>query len=143
KPVSWLTVDGDLASSSARFTDFDPVGDHIPGAATTVISFGVAVPDERRISGGFRWRYFGPRPLIEDDRVRSPATSLVNANLGYRIRKDLRLSADVINVLNQSGSDVDYYYASRLPGEPLAGVDDIHTHPITGRTVRVGLVLGF
>ena len=40
-------------------------------------------------------------------------------------------------------SDIDYYFASRLPGEPLDGVDDIHTHPTAPRTFRVSLVLGF
>jgi len=26
-------------------------------------------------------------------------------------------------------SDIDYYFASRLPGEPLEGVSDIHFPP--------------
>jgi hypothetical protein len=36
-----------------------------------------------------------------------------------------------------------YYYASRLPGEPLNGVLDIHTHPVTQRMARVALRFGF
>jgi len=34
-------------------------------------------------------------------------------------------------------SDVDYFYASRLPGEPAEGVDDIHFHPAESRSARL------
>jgi hypothetical protein len=139
----WLTLDADLAFSTARFTDFDPSGRYIPGSAGTIVSLGGAVPTERRIFGGLRWRYFGPRPLIEDNSVRSKSTSLVNGNLGVRVVKDMRLSVDLFNLLNRDASDVDYFYASRLPGEPVEGVNDVHTHPITGRMVRIALVAGF
>jgi hypothetical protein len=39
------------------------------------------------------------------------------------------------NLLDQEGSDVDYYYESRLPSEPEA-VNDIHFHPLQSRSVR-------
>ena len=38
-------------------------------------------------------------------------------------------------------SDIDYLYPSGLPGEPLSGVDDIHTHPAEPRTIRAGIQL--
>jgi outer membrane receptor protein involved in Fe transport len=37
----WLTFDGDLALSRARFRDDDPAGNHIPGALDRVISAGL------------------------------------------------------------------------------------------------------
>ena len=40
-------------------------------------------------------------------------------------------------------NSVDYYYTSRLPGEPLQGVADIHTHPTLPRTARINLIVGF
>jgi hypothetical protein len=46
------------------------------------------------------------------------------------------------NLFNAKMSDIDYYFASRLPGEPLGGVDDIHFHPAVPRTARLGLVVG-
>ncbi|MFX6823295.1 TonB-dependent receptor, partial [Acinetobacter baumannii] len=36
KPLPWLGFDLDVAYSKARFTDFDVVGDHIPGAPAWV-----------------------------------------------------------------------------------------------------------
>ena len=52
-------------------------------------------------------------------------------------------TADVFNLLNEHVSDIDYYFASRLPGEPLAGVDDIHFHPAVPRTLWISAVIGF
>ena len=37
-PLPWLLLDADLAWTSARFTDDDPAGDHIPGAIETAVS---------------------------------------------------------------------------------------------------------
>jgi hypothetical protein len=36
-------------------------------------------------------------------------------------------------------SDIDYFYTSRLPGEPAGGVDDIHTHPAEPREFRLSI----
>ena len=81
--------------------------------------------------------------MIEDNTVQSKATSLVNLQGGYRLAKNLKLALDVFNLLNAADSDIDYFYTSRLPGEPLDGVADIHTHPTLPRTARINLVLGF
>jgi hypothetical protein len=61
----------------------------------------------------------------------------------YGLFKNLRLTADVFNLFDAKVSDIDYYFASRLPGEPLSGVDDIHIHPAVPRTLRVSMVAGF
>ena len=55
----------------------------------------------------------------------------------------MQLAVDLFNILDARNSDIDYYYASRLPGEPLEGVLDVHTHPITPRMARVGVRFGF
>ena len=138
-----LTFDADLAFSRARFTDFDPVGDHIPGAVETVISAGVALDPHGKFFGSLRVRYFGPRPLIEDNSVRSASSTLFNAQAGYEIAPGVRCGLDVFNLLNARVSDVDYFYASRLPGEPAGGVNDIHTHPAEPRTARLFVAYAF
>ena len=50
---------------------------------------------------------------------------------------------DVFNLFDRKASDIDYDYTSRLKGEPAAGVDDIHFHPVEPRSVRVTLVMSF
>ena len=142
-PQPWLTLDADLAFSQARFTDADSAGEHIPGAARAIVSAGAAVGRSHGVLGDLRVRYFGPRPLMENNTVRSDSTHIVNAQVGYRFAKGLRITLDVFNLFNSPASDIDYYYASRLPGEPLEGVLDVHTHPITPRMARVGVRFGF
>jgi len=95
------------------------------------------------VFGSVRLRYFGPRPLVEDGAVRSAATKLINLESGYRLTKGVRLALDVFNLLNASQSDIDYYYRSRLAGEPLGGIDDVHFHPTLPRTARLRLDFTF
>ena len=40
-------------------------------------------------------------------------------------------------------SEIDYYYTSRLPGEPAGGVNDIHTKPVEPREFRIGVTVVF
>jgi hypothetical protein len=109
----------------------------------TVISAGATLDSLHNVFGSIRLRYFGPRPLIEDDSVRPRATSLANLEAGYKFAKNIKVAVDVFNLFNARDSDIDYYYASRLPGEPMDGVNDIHLHPTLPRTARVNLILGF
>jgi outer membrane cobalamin receptor len=142
-PQPWLILDADVSISRARFTDDDPAGDYVPGAVNSVVSAGATVNSVKHVFGSLRWRYFGPRALVEDNSVRSDATSLFNLEAGYRIGRNVRIAVDVFNLFDAAASDIDYFYASRLPGEPDAGVDDIHFHPTLPRTARLSLVVGF
>ena len=142
-PRPWLIFDADLSWSQAHFTNQDPAGDHIPGSIETAFSAGVSVDSLHNVFGSIRSRFFGPRPLIENASIRSRATSLLNLEAGYKFSPRMRVSLDVFNLLNTSDSDIDYYYTSRLPREPLDGINDIHLHPTLPRTVRVNLIVGF
>ncbi|MBV9468470.1 MAG: TonB-dependent receptor [Abitibacteriaceae bacterium] len=142
-PSRFVTVDADFAYSKARFTDQDPVGNHIPGAIEGVFAAGIAYEKPTGFLGSLRLRYFGPRPLIEDNSVRSKSSTLVNGRIGYKLRNNVRLGIDVFNIFNAKVSDIDYYYASRLPGEPKDGVNDVHTHPAESRSVRFGVTREF
>ena len=134
--------DFDVALSHSRFADADPVGNHIPEAVGTVLSAGATIDNYRKAYGSLRWRYFGPRALVEDNSERSLATSLFNLEAGYQLARNLRLNLSVFNLFNASDSDIDYFYASRLPGEPADGIEDFHTHPTIPRTARVNIVVG-
>jgi outer membrane receptor protein involved in Fe transport len=142
-PARWLTVDADLAYSKARFRDDDPAGDRIPGAIEGVASAGLTFEGGGPLSGSLRLRYFGPRPLIEDGRARSKASTTLNARARYRLTSRYALALDVFNLTNAKVSDIDYFYTSRLPGEPLEGVEDIHTHPLQPFTVRASFTASF
>jgi outer membrane receptor protein involved in Fe transport len=143
KPQRWLTLDADASWSTARYRDFNPAGQYVPEAVGTVVSAGATVENLHRTLGSLRWRYFGPRPLIEDNSQRSNATSLFELEAGYQLAKKVRISAQVFNLFNRSVSDVDYYFVSRLSGEPLSGIADIMTHPSLSRSARIHLAVGF
>jgi hypothetical protein len=142
RPAGPVHVDADLAYSRARFRDPNPAGDHIPGAVEGVVSAGI---EYRHPSGEFvelRLRYFGPRPLIEDNSVRSHPSTILNTQLGYRALHRWTVELQVFNLLDRAVSDVDYYYTSRLPGEPAAGIADVHTHPQEPLSIRLVLSRG-
>lgn len=139
----WLTADLDLSFSEARFTGDDPAGDAIPGALNRVVSGGLTVEPARRMFGSLRVRHFGPRPLIEDRSVRSKSTTLWNGEVGWRLGSRARIVCEFFNLFDSDVADIDYFYTSRLPGEPPAGLSDIHTHPAVPRTGRLTLQMGF
>ncbi len=141
KPVEWLTIDADVAFARARFKDFDPAGARIPGSVEGVASVAVAV-DRGPYYGALQLRYFGPRPLIEDNSARSKSTATLNGRVGYRINKDVRVELEGFNLTNRQASAIDYYYASRLRNEASA-VDDTHFHPIEPRSFRVNVTVNF
>lgn len=132
----------DLSYSRARFTDAAPEGDRIPGAIERTAALGVAFDDGGPWFGGLRLRYFGPRPLVEDGSVRSTASTILNARLGWRSGKRLELIVDAINLFDRRFNDIEYFYESQLRGES-APVADIHLHPGEPRTVRLSLRLNF
>ena len=137
--LPWMRLDLDVAYTHARFTDFDLAGDFIPGAPAWVAAGGVTFGGESGWFGALRGRYFGPRPLIEDDSVRSQASLIFNARAGYKFDNGLRLQFDVLNLFNAKTNQIEYYYLSRLPGEPIGGVADRHVHPAEPLAVRLTL----
>jgi outer membrane receptor protein involved in Fe transport len=137
-----LVVDADLAWSRARFTGNDAAGDRIPGAIERTASVGITFDDRGPYYGGLRMRYFGPRPLTEDNSVRSTSSTLFNARLGWRPHKRVEVVLDVLNVFDRAVNDIEYFYASQLAGE-TAPVEDRHFHPAEPRTVRLAARVNF
>ena len=140
----WLIVDLDLSASRAQFTGDDPTGagNYIPGAIDRVASFGVTAKDLGPWSGTMLMRYFGPRPLVEDNSVRSGSSLLWSARASYKVDPRTQINLDILNLFDRKANDIEYYYASQLKGEGLP-VNDIHFHPAEPRTFRVALVTHF
>ena len=134
---SWLALDLDVAWTRARFTDEDAAGDYIPGAPAWVYSAGVELGELLGWFAEARYRFFGQRPLIEDNSVKSRSTGLLSARLGYRFDDGLTVALDGFNLLDVKRSQIDYYYTSRLASEGAGGVDDIHFHPVEPLAFRL------
>ena len=154
QPSSVWQLDVDAAFSQARFTDDDPVGKHIADSIATTASLGLAYTPDRPWTAGLRMRYFGPRALLEDNSVRSRASTLFNAEAGYRFTPHLSGKLEVLNVFDQRANDIEYYYESCLASERATsncdansasrdGVLDRHVHPTEPREIRASLRMLF
>lgn len=140
--TDWLSLDLDVSFSHSEFRDEAPEGDHIPGSIESVVATGFSVHDLNGFFGGVRLRYFGPRPLIEDDSVRSGETILLSAQIGYRFSKTWTIEAEVFNILDRKDSDIEYYYESNTT--PIGTASEaIHFHPVEPISARVALTARF
>ena len=110
RPISWIDLEADFAVTRARFLGYDyaqqwtyislwgyPAGINWQCARklsslarpTSLATVNLTLGEKTGWFGGLGYRYFGPRPLTEDNAFRSPATGLLNARAGYRIRQRL------------------------------------------------------
>ena len=142
KPLKWLSFDADLAFARGRYKDDPPEGDRIPGAVEGVAQLALTVTPQGPWSGALRLRYFGPRPLVEDNSVRSQGSATLNGRLAYKFSKFTQIELEGFNLSNRRDSAIDYFYTSRLKNETEAH-DDIHFHPIESRSFRVTLTHAF
>jgi hypothetical protein len=141
RPNDWLMLDNEITLSEGRLLDVGP-DDEIPGSVPLTLDTGITIGREEGFFGSLRSRYFSPRPLIEDGSVDSRQSWQLNGRIGYR-KNDWEVAVDCLNILGRDDNDIEYYYTSRLPGEPLAGVDDVHLHPAEPRTFRISLTRRF
>jgi hypothetical protein len=157
RPFAGLTLDADVATSTARFlTNPGNLGTYVPESLNVVTAAG-ATWEKPKFAATLRYEYFGPRVLDQaGDAVSSP-TGIVNAQLSLKRAHKQRWNFDVLNLLNARSDDVEYYYGSWVPQDakvpayannpainPLlggSGVQDYTLHPTEGRIVRLTYVL--
>jgi outer membrane receptor protein involved in Fe transport len=177
-PLPWLSLEADIAATHARFRGDDPEkaalyaslagfpaaqignapGNYIPGAPNVIASAGIRLGEKTGWFSALRYRYFGPRPLTEDNAFVSPATGLLNAQVGYRFDNGWRVQLDAFNILNSRSDQITYAYGSLLksdslfamcfpaagtPSAPAAvcqnGVMDRVLHPVEPLAIRLAV----
>lgn len=141
--TSWLAVNASYAYTDARFLgagdgEGDGEGNEIPNAVPSTFSLGFNATLREGLTATARLRYLDEAPLIENGSIESESSVLVNAGVAWR-RRAFEWRVDLFNVLNSRDPDISYFFASRLPGEPAEGVDDVHAHPVEPRTARASL----
>lgn len=150
KPSQQLIIDVDAAWSKARFKDNAPEGQYIPGAIEKTASAGISYKPNHAWSTGLRLRYFGPRPLLEDNSEKSSSSTLVNLQATYHINPHWQAQLDVLNLFNRKVNDIEYLYQSCLNQEAALpecnasastreGVVDRHVHPAEPRALRLSV----
>ncbi len=138
-PLPWLTLEGDIAVTRARFRGDDPdqaavyaelagypasqlgnaPGNLIPGAPEMIATAGIRLGEATGWFGALRYRYFGPRPLTEDGAFVSPAAGLLNGQVGYRFANGWRIQLDGFNLLDSKTDQITYAYGSLLKTDSL------------------------
>jgi hypothetical protein len=141
RPLDWLTVDAEFAATHARFRDAGSF-DYIPSSVPWMVNAGVTVGEATGPFASVRARVFDKRPLIEDNSVKGRDSVLFNGVAGYRTER-WEVAVECLNIFDRDDNDIEYFYTSRLPGEPDEGIDDIHLHPTEPRTFRVRGTLRF
>jgi len=135
-----LSVDVEYSRADSRFTRKTNGLDEIPGALSNVFSGGVSLHLGENLQGAIRLRYFDDYAL--DDGERADGSTLMNLRLSYTPTPRFSVTADVLNLLDSTDHDIEYFYESQLPGE-TAPVADHHFHIFEPRSVRVYLTYRF
>lgn len=136
RPNDWLGIDAEVSLAEGRYNDiWSTGGPWVENQVPVVVSSGITLGAGRGFFGALRARYFSERPLNATKGVQGSESFMVNARAGYRAER-WELALDCLNLLDRADNDIEYFYTSRLPGEPAGGVDDIHFHPAEPRTLR-------
>ena len=106
--------------------------------------FGVLVDNLGPWYGGLQWRDLGPYPVSDGDKLpRDKGYSEVNLDVGYKVNSSLKVQVSVFNLFNTRANAAAFYYTSRLPGEPAAGVTDFQVHPLEPVSARFTVTATF
>ena len=129
------SLEADFAYSNAKFNDDDLENRSVPGSLKNVASGILSAEYPSGFFASFSFRYFGEVPLIEDGSIKSEGSTYANLALGW-LMDDWQVQLDILNIFDSNDHDIDYFYASRLAGEPANGYEDIHYHIFEPRQIR-------
>ncbi len=113
RPVSWLAIDGVWTGSHARTED--PAGENfVTGAIESAGELGISAV-QRQWEASVRLRYLGPYPLLEDISKRASGEAVVNLRGAWKT-DHYTVYAELLNVFNDNGKDIVYWYEAYAPG---------------------------
>lgn len=144
KPNNWLAIDAVWTGAHARFVGLPEGENMVPGALESSGELGLSAAF-RQWNTSLRVRYMGPHSLIEDNSQRGEATLLANARIAWTPDNFMGLEfyGEVMNLLDAQDDDIDYFYATRFPGEPAEGVEGRNSRVVEPRQVRIGMTKRF
>jgi outer membrane receptor protein involved in Fe transport len=142
RPMPWLALDAVWTGSHARSED-SPGAEFIPGAIESAGELGISAV-QNRWEASMRVRHLGPYPLIEDDSLRAGSETVVNLRGAWKFTH-LTVFAELLNVLDDDGKDIVYFYPAHVAGLDPVGerVDGHVSRAAEPRTVRAGVKYQF
>jgi hypothetical protein len=94
------------------------------------------------LASSFEMRYLGDRPADPDRTAIAKGYTLFNLTTRYRHRT-FEAFLSVENLADTRWRESQFFFTSRLPGEPAAGVKDLHFTPGNPRSFLGGIALRF
>jgi outer membrane receptor protein involved in Fe transport len=140
RPLPWLAMDAVWAASHARYLD-TPGAEFIANAVENAGELGISAiqgPWEASV----RLRHLGPYPLIEDNSQRASAENMVNLRAAWK-RRHMTVYGELLNVLNERGKDIVYWYETYLPAIDSAPTEGRVSRAEEPRTLRAGVKYEF
>jgi hypothetical protein len=138
--LDWLTFTGDFTyTTRAEFVD---TGLAVPLAPKWTARAELTARLPWGVSSSFEMRHIGDRHADEFRHQTARGYTLFNATARYRY-KNFEAFLSVENLTNTDWREAQFFFTSRLPGEPAEGVDDIHFTPGTPRSFFGGVAVRF
>ena len=146
--LQWLELYASYSANHARFTTpFDDgtghVGEFLPNAPFATGSFNVYVKNLGSWNGSLGYRYLSGFPLSADNVIQGHGYGEWSGDAHYALPHGWGVGLGIYNLTNKRADAAEFWYVDRLPGEPAAGVADIHVHPLEGRTARLTIAKSF
>ena len=141
-----LSLVVDLSTSKAKFTQYESSGDIVPLSARNIF-YSALMYSTDKWSSSINYKYFGSRPLTEDDSIQSSRATIVNGMVSTVLYNNWVLRAEIFNLLNSRIDRIQYYYPTRLRNEPVGpeegGYNDRIVSPFPGRNFRISVTYNF
>ena len=138
--LDWLTFTGDFTyTTHAEFVD---THEAVPLAPVWTALADLTARLPWGLSSSIEMRYLGDRPADPDRTQTARGYTLFSSTTRYRY-KDLEIFFSVENLTNTTWREAQFFFTSRLPGEPAAGVNDMHFTPGSPRSFLGGIALHF
>ena len=140
RPLDWLTVTGNFTYTT--HAEFTATRQPIPLAPVWTARADVTARLPWGLASSFEMRYLGGRPADPDRTAVAQGYTLFNWTTRYRYR-DFEAFLSIENLTDTRWREAQFFFTSRLPGEPAAGVADIHFTPGNPRSFLGGIALHF
>lgn len=138
--LDWLTFTGDFTYT--RKAEFVRTGEAVPLAPIWTARWDLTARLPWGLSTSLEMRYLGNRFADPDRHHTARGYTLFNWTGRYRY-KDVEAFLSIENLTNTHWREAQFFFTSRLPGEPAGGVPDIHFTPGTPRSFLGGLAVHF
>jgi len=136
--LDWLTWSGNVTLTDSAFDN----GQAIPLAPRMTARADLTARLPWGLSASAAMRYVSSRYADESRQQIARGYTLFDLSARYRY-KNLEAFLSVENLANAEWREAQFFFESRLPGEPAGGVPDIHYTPGNPRTFLGGLALRF